>query len=109
MTHAVGIGFDWLYHYLSESQRATIVAGVTRLGFDEALTQYAPPKPQFWTNCTFNWGIVTNGGLTVGGLAFLDEPRAAATVAAVLAKAAVGLKCPFASFKPHGGWHEGLV
>ena len=41
MSHAVGIGFDWLYEYLSVSQRAMIVAGVTRLGFNEALVQYA--------------------------------------------------------------------
>ena len=24
-------------------------------------------KNVFWANCTFNWGIVTNGGLTIGG------------------------------------------
>jgi hypothetical protein len=43
----------------------------------------------------------------VGGLAFLDEPQLAANVSAVLAKAAVGVQCPFGSFAPHGGWHEG--
>jgi hypothetical protein len=41
MTHAVGLGFDWLYHYLTPEQRTIIVAGVTRMGFDEALAQYA--------------------------------------------------------------------
>ena len=107
MTHAVGIGFDWLYHYLSAAQRDAIVDGVARLGFDEALAQYE--SNVFWTNCTFNWGVVTNGGLTVAGLAFLDEARARANVSAVLAKAAVGMQCPFASFAPHGGWHEGAM
>jgi hypothetical protein len=107
MTHAVGLGYDWLYHYLTPGQRATIVGGVTRMGFDEALSQYA--KGVFWANCTFNWGVVTNGGLTIGGLAFLDEPLAAANVSAVLAKAAAGLRCPFGSFAPHGGWHEGSM
>ena len=61
----------------------------------------------FWTNCTFNWGIVTNGGLMVGALAFLDEPAAATNVSAVMTRAAVGVRCPFGSFAPHGGWHEG--
>ena len=51
MTHAVGIGYDWLWHFLSRQERATIVAGVTALGFDEALEDYA--KGEFWTNCTF--------------------------------------------------------
>jgi hypothetical protein len=39
-THAVGIGFDWLYKYLTPTQRATIVSGVAVLGFEEALDQY---------------------------------------------------------------------
>ena len=41
MTHAVGLGYDWLYHYLTPAQRQTIVAGALRMGFDEALAQYA--------------------------------------------------------------------
>lgn len=107
MTHAVGLGYDWLYSYLSPVRRQAIVAGVARMGFGEALLQYSDHV--FWANCTFNWGIVTNGGLTIGGLAFLDEPAAAANVSAVLAKAAVGIQCPFGSFAPHGGWHEGSM
>eukprot|EP01050_Picozoa_sp_SAG11_P031993 SAG11_NODE_10183_length_849_cov_0.916000_1_plen_231_part_01 len=60
MTHAVGLGYDWLYHYLSPTQRQTIVRGALKMGFNEALAQYA--KGVFWANCTFNWGVVTNGG-----------------------------------------------
>eukprot|EP01079_Euglenida_sp_SAG-EU17-18_P001883 gene1883-2960_t len=37
MTHTVGIGYDWLYHYLSPDQRSSIIAGTVRLGFKEAL------------------------------------------------------------------------
>eukprot|EP00729_Bicosta_minor_P012448 gene12448-30134_t len=107
MIHAVGIGFDWLFHYLTPAQRQTIVAGVNTIGFGAALAQY--DHHPFWANCTFNWGIVTNGGFTIGGLAFADEPVAVANVTAVLAKAAVGLQCPFSSFAPHGAWHEGAM
>jgi hypothetical protein len=77
------------------------------MGFDESLAQYA--KHAFWANCTFNWGVVTNGGLTIGGLAFADEPAVADQVAKVLAKAAAGIQCPFSSFAPHGAWHEGSM
>jgi hypothetical protein len=107
MTHAVGLGFDWLYHYLSPAQRQAVVAGVSRMGFDEALAQYA--KNAFWANCTFNWGVVVNGGLTVGGLAFADEPAVRDKVNSVLLKAAAGIQCPFSSFAPHGAWHEGSM
>lgn len=103
MTHAVAIGFDWLHDVLTPSQRSVIIGGVTRLGFAEALRQYA--QGAFWTRCTFNWGIVTNGGLTVGALAFLEE--APGNTSAVLAQAALGLPCGFGSFAPEGGWHEG--
>lgn len=106
MVHAVAIGYDWLYHYLSPAQRKTIVAGITRLGFNEALVQY---PHAFWANCTFNWGVVTNGGLSIGALAFLDEPVAAANASAVLSKALVGVSQPFRSFAPHGAWHEGSM
>ena len=106
MVHAVAIGYDWLYHYLSPAQRQTIVAGVARLGFDEALSQY---PHAFWANCSFNWGVVTNGGLAIGALAFLDEPVAAANASAVLSKALVGVSQPFRSFAPHGAWHEGSM
>ena len=37
------------------------------------------------------------------------EPLAAANVSAVLSKAAAGIRCPFSSFAPHGGWHEGSM
>ena len=43
----------------------------------------------------------------VGALAFLDEPVAAINASAVIARASVGVRCPFGSFAPHGGWHEG--
>ena len=104
--HAVAIGFDWLYHYLSPAQRQTIVAGTARLGFYEALSKY---PHAFWANCSFNWGVVTNGGLAIGALAFLDEPVAAVNASAVLSKAIVGVSQPFRSFAPHGAWHEGSM
>lgn len=108
MTHAVGIGFDWLFSYLSPADSATISAGVLRLGLSEALKDYA--RGEFWTNCTFNWGVVTNGGLTVGALAFVDQPgRLGADASAVVTAAARGLHCPFSSFAPDGGWHEGFM
>ena len=64
----MGIGYDWLYHYLTPAQRHTIVDAANRKGFGAAVVQYS--QHAFWANCTFNWGIVANGGLTVGALAW---------------------------------------
>lgn len=107
MTHAVGIGFDWLFAYLSAADKSAIVAGVGRLGLAQALHDYA--HGEFWTNCTFNWGVVTNGGLTVGALAFVDTPGIGANASDVIARAKAGIRCPFSSFSPDGGWHEGFM
>ena len=75
-------------------------------GLSRALDDYA--RGEFWTNCTFNWCVVTNGGLTVGALAFVDEPAGVgANASLVIEKARAGIHCPFSSFSPDGGWHEG--
>ena len=39
----------------------------------------------------------------------IGKTKAAANASAVLKKAAVGIQCPFGSFAPHGGWHEGSM
>ena len=69
--------------------------------------RFMTPPPPF--TCLVHPNLPRNGGLTIGGLAFLDEPLAFANVSAVLSKAAVGIQCPFGSFAPHGGWHEGSM
>ena len=70
------------------------MAGVTALGFDEALKDYA--KGEFWTNCTFNWtfnwGVVTNRGLIVGALAFLEDTSNASVVISN-AMIGIGIHC----------------
>lgn len=103
MTHAVAIGYDWLYDTLSSNDKEQIVAAVIQRGFKEALKDYN--QGAFWHKCVFNWNIVTNGGLLIGALAFFeDSPDLAAQV---YGNATEGLPYAFDSFAPKGGWHEG--
>ena len=40
MTHAVGIGYDWFYSYMSPETRETIKSGLIRHGLDEGVIAY---------------------------------------------------------------------
>ena len=40
MTHAVGIGYDWLYSVLTSEQRTTIESGALKMGLDAGITAY---------------------------------------------------------------------
>jgi len=103
MTHAVAIGYDWLYEALSKSQRDSIRRALVEKGLREG--QRAHASGASWTKARHNWNLVCNGGLTVGALAVADEePQLAAEVLrAVLASVPRAL----AEYGPDGAWGEG--
>jgi hypothetical protein len=40
MTHAVGVGYDWLYSVLTSEQRTTIESGALKMGLDAGINAY---------------------------------------------------------------------
>ena len=52
MTHAVAIGYDWLFSVLTPDERNKIEAGVLSKGLLAGLTAYTAPKPAWWSNST---------------------------------------------------------
>jgi hypothetical protein len=107
MSHAVGIGYDWLFPTLSEETRGTIRAGLVRLGLEPGLACYPREgsRGAWWARSEFNWNQVCNGGLLVGALAVAEtDPRLArATVRGALESLPVAL----GSYEPDGVWMEG--
>lgn len=71
MAAALAIGYDWLYDWLSESSRATILDNIIRKGLDPA--EYESTAGRF--SLTSNWGQVCNGGITLAAIATLNENR----------------------------------
>ncbi len=69
MSHAVGIGYDWLYPILSADSRGRIRRGLIELGMKPGVDAYTRQNPAWWGKSEFNWNQVCNGGLTVGALA----------------------------------------
>ena len=103
MTHAVGIGYDWLYERLSPSQRKTIVEAIVQKGLLPAKKVY--DGGGWWARSKHNWNQVCNGGITVGALAIADErPEIAAYI---VEKSRASIARAMASYEPDGGWAEG--
>lgn len=103
MTHAVAIGYDWLYPELSPEDRKLLRTAIVEKGLDEALGLYRGKK--WWTVAHHNWNQVCNGGITVGALAVAeDEPQKSREV---LLDSVESIKLAMDSYAPDGGWAEG--
>ncbi len=71
LSQDIGIGFDWLYPFLSSNERHEIVEGLDRRGiqpFFESVAQDA-----WWTKDLNNWYTVIIGGLGIAGMALGEE------------------------------------
>jgi hypothetical protein len=103
MTHAVAIGYDWLYPVMDQQSRDQIKAGLLKLGLDEGKKAYAGNA--WWMKVDHNWNQVCNSGLTVGALAVAEtNPDLALTI---ISKAIENLPYALKSYGPDGVWGEG--
>jgi hypothetical protein len=103
MTHAVAIGYDWLYADLTPEDRKLIRTAIVEKGIDAALPLYRTKKS--WTTVHHNWNQVCNGGITIGALAVAeDEPKKAREV---LSDSVASIQLAMNSYAPDGGWAEG--
>lgn len=103
MSHAVGVGYDWLYDCLDASTRATIRTALIEKGLKPGLDVYAGKG--WWTTSQYNWNQVCNGGMIVGALAIAetDPDYARQIVPAAVKSLPLALK----SYGPDGAWGEG--
>ena len=102
MSHAVGIGYDWLYSHLDEETRKKIRAGLIRNGLAVGAAAY---KKQWWVKSAHNWNQVCNGGLIAGALAIADtDPKYAR---AIIPAAVKSLPRAIETYGPDGAWSEG--
>ncbi len=103
MSHAVGLGLDWLGGDMTAAQRRTVVDALLNKGLTPGFAEHA--KRTFWTKAAHNWNIVCNGGMAVAALALRrDAPEQSAGMLALSLDSA---RIAFASFSPDGGWIEG--
>ena len=77
MTHAVAIGYDWLYNDMDQSARDLIKAGLIKLGLEEGKKAYTGNA--WWAKVDHNWNQVCNSGLLIGALAVAETDTAIAS------------------------------
>ena len=106
MTHAVAIGYDWLFPALTSQERDILRRAIVDKGLRPGLQAYEGKAPwKWWTTVSHNWNQVCNGGMILGALAVADEePILARTI---LNDALTSLPRALASYAPDGGWIEG--
>ncbi len=103
MTHALAIGYDWLYDVLEEDERETVARAIVELGLKPSVPVYRAQR--WWSVATHNWNQVCNGGMVIGALAVADiEPDLAAWI---VGRALESVPRAMASYAPDGAWPEG--
>jgi len=103
MSHAVGIGYDWLFDVLRPAERKTLRDALIAKGLVPGLKVYA--RGGWWVKSAFNWNQVCNGGMLIGALAVAEtDPR---YLREILPQAVESLPKALASYEPDGAWPEG--
>lgn len=78
MAMGLAIGYDWLFHDLSATDRETISNALLEKGIGTSLDE---TLERGWISSSNNWNPVCNGGLTAAAIAVLDlAPDACSTV-----------------------------
>jgi hypothetical protein len=103
MTHALAIGYDWLFDSLSDDERTWIRNAIVEKGLKQSLPFYR--EQRWWTVVHHNWNQVCNGGIGIGALAVAEsEPELARFI---LTSAVNSIPLAMNSYAPDGGWNEG--
>jgi hypothetical protein len=106
MTHALAIGYDWLYDQWSEEQRRLLRDAIVAKGLKEALRTYEP-RHRGWATNVNNWNQVCNGGIGMGAIAIADvEPDLAARI---LRHVVRSLPRAMGHYAPDGAGIEGVT
>lgn len=103
MTHALAIGYDWLYPIMSATERDRVRAAIVEKGLKEGEKVYR--KGTWWVKTPWNWNQVCNGGMTIGALAVAHEEPALARY--IVSQAVASLPHAMANYAPDGAWAEG--
>ena len=107
MSAAVAIGYDWLYHGLSEVQRERIEAGIYKNGFYEATKAYQDRTSYLAGGALsgLNLNSVYNGGLALSAIALMDKYPEESFF--ILSGAIRAIDIMLTEYGPDGAWKEG--
>jgi hypothetical protein len=109
MSHAVGVGYDWLFEYMDDKMRERVRTRLIELGLKPGVKAYdgggSKGKPAWWVQTEYNWNQVCNAGMIIGALAVAEShPEYARTI---LPAAIDSMHKAIDSYNPDGAWPEG--
>jgi hypothetical protein len=103
LTHAMAIGYDWLYGALAPEDRQAVRDAIIQKGLDPSIPLYE--RQISWTINHFYWNPVCNGGLTMGALAVAEDDLQKCE--GIVRFAVESLPRALATYGTDGGWPEG--
>ncbi|MBI2957928.1 MAG: heparinase II/III family protein [Chloroflexi bacterium] len=103
MSHALAVGYDWLYDVIPASSREEIRQAIVNKGL--LAFQKAYGEKAWWTTSASNWNLVSNGGIAIAALAVADTD--AQLSRQVLARALGSMPSGLAAYASDGGYPEG--
>ena len=103
ITHAMAIGYDWLYGALSPDDRQAVRDAIFQKGLDPSIPIYE--RQMSWTVKHYYWNPICNGSLTLGALAVAEDDMQKCE--AIVRFAVDSLPRALATYGPDGGWPEG--
>jgi hypothetical protein len=103
MTHAVALGYDWLYDFWNAAQRKILQDAIVHKGLNPALEVYS--RETGWHTGNINWNQVCNGGISIGALAIAETVPDLASE--ILSTAIESIQLPMQEYEPDGGGYEG--
>ncbi len=103
MSHALAIGYDWLYDVLRPADREEIRQAIVNKGLLEAQKDYLMKR--WWTTSASNWNLVCNGGVAIAALAVADTD--AGVSRQMLARALASMPSGLDAYASDGGYPEG--
>lgn len=107
MTFAVAVAYDWLYHFMDEKTRNTVLQAIIDHGLSKGIKAYEDEQVDYgwWKDVNHNWNQVCNSGLLVGALAVADTMRNMAST--IISNAVKYLPLAIDEYNPDGAWMEG--
>lgn len=101
MTAAMAIGYDWLYHDMTDENRKIIRKAIVEKGLKPSMNS----QNNSWLRATTNWNQVCNGGMILGALAVMEHEPDLAKI--IIDRARETIVLPLGDYEPNGAYPEG--
>jgi hypothetical protein len=101
MTMAIAIGYDWLFHALSDESKTMIKEAIVNKGIEPSFNE----EYNWFLDAEHNWNQVCNAGMAYGAMAVMEDyPQLADSV---INRAFETIPKAMADYQPDGAYPEG--